>query len=229
VVGPLFPRPTGRVGVLALQGDFREHIEVLRKLGADAFEVRGRASLEEAEAIVLPGGESTTMSLLLESSGLLEPLGERLADGMPALGTCAGMILLAREILDGRPGQHHFGAIDISVRRNAFGRQRDSFEASLDVNGLELPLHAVFVRAPVVERAGPDVEVLASVTMGDGAERAVVCRQGPVLVTSFHPELALDSRLHDLFLRSTNAERMGQKGTKIQKGTKTRKENVRAL
>jgi pyridoxal 5'-phosphate synthase pdxT subunit len=269
VVRPLFPRPTERVGVLALQGDFREHIELLRHLGADAFEVRGAAELGRAEAIVLPGGESTTMSLLLETSGLLEPLGERLADGMPALGTCAGMILLAREILDGRPGQHHYGVIDISVRRNAFGRQRDSFEADLDVadldvadldvagpdvagpdvagpdvagpdvagpdvanvgvvklggvNGLERPLHAVFVRAPVVERTGPDVEVLATVTMGDGAEKPVVCRQGPVLVTSFHPELAADPRLHDLFLRSTGAGNMRHKGTKI------RKENVRAL
>jgi pyridoxal 5'-phosphate synthase pdxT subunit len=223
VVRPLFPCPTERVGVLALQGDFREHIEILRKLGADAFEVRGPAALQEAEALVLPGGESTTMSLLLESSGLLEPLRDRLGDGMPALGTCAGMILLAAEILDGRPGQHHFGAIDISVRRNAFGRQRDSFESSLDVNGLESPLHAVFVRAPVVERTGPAVEVLASVTMADGAEKAVVCRQGPVLVTSFHPELAPDPRLHELFLRSTGAESLSQRGTKI------RKENVRAL
>ncbi len=225
---PLFPRPTQRVGVLALQGDFREHLELLRHLGADAFEVRGPAELERAEAIVLPGGESTTMSLLLESSGLIEPLGERLAEGMPAFGTCAGMILLAREVLDGRPGQHHFGVIDISVRRNAFGRQRDSFEADLDVanfdvNGLERPLHAVFVRAPVVERTGPNVEVLASVTMGDGAEKPVVCRQGPVLVTSFHPELARDPRLHDLFLRSTRAENINTKGTMI------RKENVRAL
>jgi pyridoxal 5'-phosphate synthase pdxT subunit len=243
VVRPLFPRSTKRVGVLALQGDFREHLELLRQLGADAFEVRGPAELQRAEAIVLPGGESTTMSLLLESSGLLEPLGERLAEGMPAFGTCAGMILLAREVLDGRPGQHHFGVIDISVRRNAFGRQRDSFEAgldvanldvanldvtnldvtNLDVNGLERPLHAVFVRAPVVERTGPDVEVLASVTMGDGAEKPVVCRQGPVLVTSFHPELAGDPRLHDLFLRSARAENITTKGTMI------RKENVRAL
>jgi pyridoxal 5'-phosphate synthase pdxT subunit len=264
VARPLFPRPTERVGVLALQGDFREHIELLRHLGADAFEVRGPAELGRAEAIVLPGGESTTVSLLLETSGLLEPLGERLADGMPALGTCAGMILLASEILDGRPGQHHYGVIDISVRRNAFGRQRDSFEADLDVadldvadldvadldvagpdvagpdvagpgmanlgvaglggvNSLERPLHAVFVRAPVVERTGPDVEVLATVTMGDGAEKPVVCRQGSVLVTSFHPELAADPRLHDLFLRSTSAGNMRHEGTKI------RKENVRAL
>jgi pyridoxal 5'-phosphate synthase pdxT subunit len=201
-------RAAERVGVLALQGDFREHVELLKQLGADAFEVRSPAELERAQALVLPGGESTTMSLLLESSGLLGPLGERLGHGMPAFGTCAGMILLATEVLDGRADQHHFGVIDISVRRNAFGRQRDSFEAELDVAGLEHPLHAVFVRAPVVERAGQDVEVLASVAMdapppcGGRVHKPVVCRQGSVLVTSFHPELAADPRLHELFLQS---------------------------
>jgi pyridoxal 5'-phosphate synthase pdxT subunit len=210
-----------RVGVIALQGDFREHIELLKDLGAEAFEVRQPAELERADGVVFPGGESTTMSLLLESSGLLGPLRERLAEGMAALGTCAGMILLAAEIIDGRPDQHRFGAIDISVRRNAFGRQRDSFEADLDVEGLEEPLHAVFVRAPVVERAGPEVEVLASVTMGGDGERPVVCRQGNVLVTSFHPELAPDPRLHEIFLRSA--------GTVGNKGQTMRKANVRAL
>jgi pyridoxal 5'-phosphate synthase pdxT subunit len=205
VAGPLYVPSMKRVGVLALQGDFREHVELLRYLGAEAFEVRGPAELERAQALVLPGGESTTVSLLLESSGLLGPLQERLAAGLPALGTCAGMILLATEILDGRPGQHHFGVVDISVRRNAFGRQRDSFEADLDIDGLDQPLHAVFVRAPLVERAGPGVEVLASVSI-NGEEKPVVCRQGRVLVTSFHPELASDPRLHELFLRSANAE-----------------------
>ena len=131
--------PPRRVGVVALQGDFREHVELLRSLGTEAFEVRGPAELAQADALVLPGGESTTISLLLESSGLLGPIRERLAAGMPALGTCAGMILLATEILDGRPDQHCFGAIDISVRRNAFGRQRDSFEAALDVAELGGP------------------------------------------------------------------------------------------
>ena len=209
-----------RVGVVALQGDFREHVELLRSLGAEAFEVRGPAELAQAEALVLPGGESTTISLLLESSGLLGPIRERLAAGMPALGTCAGMILLATEILDGRPDQHCFGAIDISVRRNAFGRQRDSFEADLDVAGLGAPLHAVFVRAPVVERTGPEVEVLATVMMEGGAKRPVVCRQGAVLVTAFHPELAGDPRLHALFL---------QAGASVNKGSRTRKDDVRAL
>ena len=229
----LFAPPAVRVGVLALQGDFREHIELLGALGVEAFEVRGPAELARAQALVLPGGESTTMSVLLESSGLLEPLGERLAAGMPAFGTCAGMILLAREVIDGRADQRHFGVIDISVRRNAFGRQRDSFEADLDVDGLDAPLHAVFVRAPVVERAGAKVEVLAAVSVdeptGNGpgmAQRPVVCRQGPVLVTSFHPELAADPRLHELFLHTlgdSDARGIG-KNRRI-----TRKENVRAL
>ena len=140
------------------------------------------------------------MSLLLESSGLLEPVRERLAAGMPAFGTCAGMILLAGEVLDGRPDQRSLGAIDIAVRRNAFGRQVDSFETDLDVKGIETPLHAVFIRAPVVERVGPGVEVLASVTFPDGSEHPVVCRQGPVLVAAFHPELSGDLRLHREFL-----------------------------
>jgi pyridoxal 5'-phosphate synthase pdxT subunit len=191
----------GLVGVLALQGDFREHINLLSRLGASAIEVRLPSDLARVGSLVFPGGESTTMSLLLESSGLLEPVRQRLAQGMPALGTCAGMILLARDILDGRSDQHCFGAIDISVRRNAFGRQRDSFEADLDVVGLAAPVHAVFIRAPVVERTGPDVEVLASVAVYGFGERAVVCRQGPVLVSSFHPELVGESRLHELFLQ----------------------------
>lgn len=215
------PDGRGPVGVLALQGDFREHLELLSRLGADVVDVRSPGELEKVTSLVIPGGESTTMSLLLESSGLLWPLGDRLALGMPVLGTCAGMILLAREVLDGKPGQRCFGAIDISVRRNAFGRQRDSFEADLDVSGLMAPLHAVFIRAPVVERAGPEVEVLASVEMPDGRRKPVVCRQGPVLVTSFHPELVGETRLHELFL---------QYPPTIGKDPMTRKEDsVRAL
>ena len=192
----------GPVGVLALQGDFREHVELLERIGASACEVRLPSDLARVSALVIPGGESTTMSVLLSTSGLLAPLRARLGAGMPAFGTCAGMIILASEILDGRPDQHRLGAIDISVRRNAFGRQRDSFEADLNVSGLSAPLHAVFIRAPVVERVGPGVEVLATVRMADGRERPVVCRQGPVLVSSFHPELADDPRLHKLFLKS---------------------------
>jgi pyridoxal 5'-phosphate synthase pdxT subunit len=191
---------TGRVGVLALQGDVREHTRALAELGAAPLEVRSAADLGKVASIVLPGGESTTMSLLLESSGMVDALGERLRDGMPAFGTCAGMILLSSEIVDGRPGQHRFGAVDISVRRNAFGRQVDSFETDLSVAGFADPLHAVFIRAPVVERVGPNVEVLARVTGQDGVARPVVCRQGSVLVTAFHPELSDDLRLHAAFL-----------------------------
>jgi 5'-phosphate synthase pdxT subunit len=183
-----------KVGVLALQGDVREHSLVLAELGCHVVEVRTPADLAGVEALVLPGGESTTMSLLLQSSGLFEPIAERLAEGMPAFGTCAGMILLAAEVVDGRPDQRSFGAVDIAVRRNAFGRQVDSFEAVLDVDGVgEVP--AVFIRAPFVERVGDNVEVLASV---DG--HPVVCRQGPALVAAFHPELSGDLRVHELFL-----------------------------
>ncbi len=189
-----------RVGVLALQGDVREHVRALAELGADPLEVRSAGDLAEVDTVVLPGGESTTMSLLLESSGLADPLAKRLRDGMPAFGTCAGMILLSADIVDGRPDQRRFGAIDISVRRNAFGRQIDSFETELEVTDLGDSLHAVFIRAPVVVRTGPDVEVLARVTGLDGVARPVVCRQGAVLVTAFHPELSHDLRLHAAFL-----------------------------
>ncbi len=189
-----------RVGVLALQGDVREHIRALAELGCEPSEVRSAADLDEIDALVLPGGESTTMSLLLGSAGLLDPLQDRLRAGMPAFGTCAGMILLAADVADGRRDQHRLAAIDIGVRRNAFGRQVDSFETDLDVAGLDGPFHAVFIRAPIVERVGPGVEVLATVRGSDGVERPVVCRQGPVLVAAFHPELAGDVRLHRLFL-----------------------------
>jgi pyridoxal 5'-phosphate synthase pdxT subunit len=185
-----------KVGVLALQGAVGAHASALRRLGAEPREVRTSADLGEVDALVLPGGESTTMSMLLESAELFDPLAARLAEGLPALGTCAGMILLGAEILDGRPDQRCFGAIDIGVRRNAFGRQVDSFEADLAVDGLAgAPFRAVFIRAPFVERIGPEVEVLASV---DG--HPVVCRQGPVTVTAFHPELTDDLRIHQRFL-----------------------------
>ena len=184
------------MGVLALQGATRPHAEVLAGLGAEPVEVRTAADLAGVDAIVLPGGESTTVSFLLDSSGLRAPLAERLAEGMPALGTCAGMILLATEVLDGRPDQASLGAIDVTVRRNAFGRQRDSFEADLAIGGLDGgPFHAVFIRAPFVERVGEGVEVLATV-----AGHPVLCRAGGVLVSSFHPELGDDPRLHRLFL-----------------------------
>lgn len=189
-----------KVGILALQGDVREHARSLAELGSTPVEVRTPADLEVVDALILPGGESTTMSLLLESSGLLEPTRDRLQEGMPAFGTCAGMILLSAEVVDGRADQHKLGAIDIGVRRNAFGRQVDSFETDLDVAGFDGPLHAVFIRAPIVEWVGPDVEVLATVTGKDGKDRPVVCRQGPIIVAAFHPELSGDLRLHQEFL-----------------------------
>ncbi len=182
--------------MLALQGAFARHLAVLERLGAAACEVRTPDELASVDGLVIPGGESTTISKLLDANGLFDPVAERLAAGMPGLGTCAGMILLATEVLDGRPDQRSFGAVDIAVRRNAFGRQVDSFEADLTVVGLEgPPVHAVFIRAPFVERAGADVEVLAEV---DG--HPVVVRQGPVVATAFHPELADDDRIHELFL-----------------------------
>ena len=186
------------VGVLALQGDVREHVAAVRALGADPLEVRTPSQLDRVDALVLPGGESTVVAKLLDSSGLRSPLEARLRAGLPAFGTCAGMILLARGAVDGRRDQDlGLGAIDLTVRRNAFGPQAASFEADLDVEGIEGgPVHAVFIRAPVVEEAGPDVEILAEV---DG--RAVIARQGPVLVCAFHPELVGDLRLHELFLQ----------------------------
>jgi len=185
-----------KVGVLALQGAFAVHACMLRALGAEPREVRTADDLAAVDALVLPGGESTTVSMLLDSSGLREPVGARLRDGMPALGTCAGMILLARDVIDGRADQRSFGAIDIGVRRNAFGRQVDSFEAEITVVGDDEPLHAVFIRAPFVERVGAGVDVLAAVD-----DHAVMCRQGAVVVTAFHPELTDDSRVHELFLK----------------------------
>lgn len=185
-----------KVGVLALQGAVDRHARRLRSLGAEPRQVRTPSDLSEVDALIIPGGESTTMSMLLDSSGLRDPIAQRLADGMPALGTCAGMILLGSEILDGRSDQRCFGAVDISVRRNAFGRQVDSFEADLLLGELEGgPFRAIFIRAPFVERAGPSVEVLATV---DG--HPVLCRQGAVTVAAFHPELTDDSRVHERFL-----------------------------
>ncbi|WP_344427561.1 pyridoxal 5'-phosphate synthase glutaminase subunit PdxT [Amycolatopsis minnesotensis] len=196
------------VGVLALQGDVREHLAMLTGAGATALPVRRPAELSEVDGLVLPGGESTTMSRLLETFELLEPLRERIAAGLPAFGSCAGMILLAREVLDGRPDQRQLGGLDVVVRRNAFGRQVDSFESDLDFTGLgapgETPLHAVFIRAPWVERVGDGVEVLARVpdtpAAGDAAARIVAVRQGSVLATAFHPELTGDERVHRLFV-----------------------------
>ena len=184
-----------KVGVLALQGAFARHSEVLTGLGVVPLEVRTPGDLDAVDAMVVPGGESTTMSMLLDSSGLRPSLAERLAYGLPVLETCAGMILLAVRVTDGRDDQRSFGAIDIDVRRNGYGRQVDSFEDQLSVMGLDGPFHGVFIRAPVVERVGSDVEVLATV---DGLP--VLCREGAVLVSSFHPEMSGDGRIHERFL-----------------------------
>lgn len=189
-----------RVGVLALQGDTREHLAALTEAGAEAATVRRLSELESVDALVIPGGESTAMSHLLREFELLEPLRGLLRDGLPAYGSCAGMILLAGEILDaGVPGREALplGAIDITVRRNAFGRQVDSFEEDLNFAGIDGPMHAVFIRAPWVERVGPDVEVLAT-----AGGHPVAVRQGKSLATSFHPEMTGDRRVHQMFVDS---------------------------
>jgi 5'-phosphate synthase pdxT subunit len=185
-----------RIGVLALQGDVREHLRALGDAGAEAVPVKRPEELAAVDGIVIPGGESTTIGKLLTIFGLLEPLRARIAAGLPAYGSCAGMILLADEVLGGTADQVTLGGLDVTVRRNAFGRQVDSFEADLDVAGLDDgPLHAVFIRAPWVERVGPGVEVLA-----EAGGHPVAVRQGPLLATSFHPELTPDTRLHRLFV-----------------------------
>jgi 5'-phosphate synthase pdxT subunit len=183
------------VGVLALQGDVREHLAALTAAEASAVPVRRAGDLDNLDGIVLPGGESTTMGKLLGIFDLLEPLRALIGQGLPAYGSCAGMILLASEVVGGRPDQELLGGLDITVRRNAFGSQVDSFETDLDVLGVG-EMHGVFIRAPWVERAGPAVEVLASV-----GDHPVAVRQGHLLATSFHPELTGDHRLHQLFVR----------------------------
>jgi pyridoxal 5'-phosphate synthase pdxT subunit len=187
-----------RIGVLALQGDTREHLAALRDSGAVSMPVRRRSELDAIDGLVIPGGESTTMSHLLLDTDLLEPLRARLADGLPAYGACAGMILLASEILDaGANGREALPlrAIDMTVRRNAFGRQVDSFEGDIAFAGLDAPVRAVFIRAPWVARAGDGVQVLAR-----AGGHVVAVRQGPMLATAFHPEMTGDRRIHQLFV-----------------------------
>ena len=191
---------TARVGVLALQGDFREHLAMVRRLGADASEVRSADELGALDALVIPGGESTAIGRLARIYGLIDPLRVLIQDGLPVLGTCAGMILLASATTGG--DQPQLGVLDVVVERNAFGRQVDSFEADLRVAGLDSPVRAVFIRAPWIAKVGADVEVLATVTDAtSGEERPVFVRQANVLATSFHPELTDDGRIHEMILR----------------------------
>jgi 5'-phosphate synthase pdxT subunit len=193
------------IGVLALQGDVREHTRVLEACGARVVRVRRASELSHLDGIVLPGGESTTIDKLLRAFDLDGPLRDRLSEGLPAYGSCAGMILLADRLLDGIDGQQTLGGLDITVRRNAFGRQVDSFETDLTIHGIEdsetTPVHAVFIRAPWVEEVGPDATILGAVRAGPSAGRIVAVRQGPILATSFHPEVTGDNRMHQLFVR----------------------------
>jgi len=188
------------IGVLAVQGDVREHVRVLEGLGTRVETVRRPRELDGIRGLVIPGGESTTMDKLVRALELFEPLRALIADGLPVYGSCAGMIMLADRIADCRPDQQTLGGLDITVRRNAFGRQVDSFEEDIDMLGLDTPVHAVFIRAPWVEQIGADVEVLARVAGGPAAGRIVAVRQGHLLATSFHPEVTGDTRVHELFV-----------------------------
>jgi 5'-phosphate synthase pdxT subunit len=188
------------IGVLALQGDVREHVAVLAALGARPTLVRRPAELERIDALVIPGGESTTMHKLAVAFDLLEPLRQQISAGMPAFGTCAGMIVLADRIEGGAAGQETVGGLDVTVRRNAFGRQVDSCETDVEIAGMSEPFHAVLIRAPWVEESGPGVEILARVGHGPGADRIVAVRQDSLLATSFHPEVTGDDRVHRMFV-----------------------------
>ncbi|HEX6968795.1 MAG TPA: pyridoxal 5'-phosphate synthase glutaminase subunit PdxT [Micromonosporaceae bacterium] len=204
------------VGVLALQGDVREHLVALARCDVIARPVRRAEELDDVSALVIPGGESTTMSRLAVEFGLLEPIRKRIGAGMPAYGSCAGMIMLAEEILDGRPDQQGFGGIAMTVRRNAFGRQVDSFEASVEITGIPGPrFHAVFIRAPWVERVSDEAEVLGRVTDGPAAGRIVAVRQGNLLATAFHPELTGDLRVHRYFVDLVRAQVNGERTPRV--------------
>jgi 5'-phosphate synthase pdxT subunit len=189
------------IGVLALQGDVREHLVALAACGADARPVRRPGEIDGLDGIVLPGGESTTIDRLSRVFEVRDPLVAALQSGLPALGSCAGMILLADRVLDGTRDQQTFGGLDITVRRNAFGRQTESFETDVELSGVAGgPLHAVFIRAPWVEQLGPEVSALGSVEVAGAGRRVVAVRQGKLLATSFHPEVAGDLRVHHLFV-----------------------------
>jgi 5'-phosphate synthase pdxT subunit len=198
---PAAPTSSGHpvVGVLALQGDFREHIGVVTGLGAIGVPVRKPEELDRVDGLIIPGGESTVIDKLSRLYGMADAVKAKIAEGMPVYGTCAGLILLADTVLDAIAGQQSFGGLDVAVRRNAFGNQLDSFETDLDIPAIDAePMHAVFIRAPIVETLGPKVEALAA--LDDG--RVVAVRQGPLLGTSFHPEITGDTRFHQFFLRT---------------------------
>jgi pyridoxal 5'-phosphate synthase pdxT subunit len=184
-----------KIGVLGLQGDVREHVRALEGAGVATTIVKRPDELADVDALVIPGGESTTIGKLLDRFGLLGPLSDRVDDGMPTFGTCAGLILMAHDVVGDQDAPHRIGALDVGVRRNGYGRQVDSFEADLDVEGIDGTVRAVFIRAPVIERVGTDVDVLATC---DG--KPVLVRQGNLLASTFHPEIAGDDRVHGLFV-----------------------------
>jgi 5'-phosphate synthase pdxT subunit len=185
------------IGVLALQGDFREHRQTLSAIGVESIEVRTLADLSKSAGLIIPGGESTVMQKLAVAYDLFDPLHDAIKAGLPTFGTCAGLIMLADEILDGIVGQSGFGGLDVSVRRNAFGNQLDSFEVNLSFKGVEGPaVHAAFIRAPIVERVGENVEILSQLSDG----RVVGVRQGNLMGISFHPEVTGETRIHELFV-----------------------------
>lgn len=195
------------IGVLALQGDVREHVDALVRVGVRSGAVRSLDELGSCQGLVIPGGESTTMSRLARIDGWFEPLRDLRASGMPMYGSCAGMIMLADQVLDARPDQETVGGLDVVVRRNAFGRQVDSFEMEIDMPALGTdPFQAVFIRAPWVESVGEDVQVLAQISDGERAGTIVAVRQGSVLATSFHPELTQDDRVHRYFVDMVNGK-----------------------
>jgi 5'-phosphate synthase pdxT subunit len=204
VAGSAQVAPALTVGVLALQGDFREHIAVLRSLGVEAVPVRRPTELAGIDGLVIPGGESSVMDKLARSFGLADPLKRAIAEGLPVYGTCAGLIMLADTVLDAIDGQQSLGGLDVSVRRNAFGSQLDSFETDLDIAAVgAAPMHAVFIRAPIVESVGPRAAILSA--LDDG--RVVAVEQGALLGTSFHPEMTGDHRFHEYFLTKVASRR----------------------
>jgi 5'-phosphate synthase pdxT subunit len=216
---------TPTIGVFALQGDVREHLRMLDALGARAIGVRRPSELGACDGLVIPGGESTTMFKLARTFDLFEPIRQAIKEGLPVFGTCAGMIMLAERVEDGTDDQETLGGLDITVRRNAFGRQVDSFEGEVAFAGLDAPVHAIFIRAPWVERAGPEVEVLARIdddaAVDGAAGRIVAVQQGPLMATSFHPEVGGDDRIHRMFVDLVSRTVIQARGTDPTTGTDT--------